>query len=105
MSLTVWTARTLNAVYGNGMVLTVQSSQNAVPIQVWTIDKQGLSNGNTTFTRIYAPSTSVAMTAPATAGFKPFIRWEKDGVPVSGTSRTTTVTMDAAHTMRAVYAP
>ncbi len=105
VSLTVWTARTLNAVYGNGMVLTVQSTQSAVPIQVWTVDKQGLASGNTIFTRIYAPSTSVAMTAPATAGGKAFARWEKDGVAVPGTSRTTTVTMDAAHSMNAVYAP
>ena len=105
VSLSVSASRTLTAVYGTGVVLTVQATQNAVPIQVWTRDKLGQMNGATNFTRLYAPATAVAMTAPATAAGKAFVRWEKDGVAIGGTSRTASVTMDAAHTMRAVFAP
>lgn len=105
VSLNVSASRTLTAVYGTGVILTVQATQNAVPIQIWARDKLGQQHGSTNFTRLYAPATAVAMTAPPTAAGKAFLHWEKDGATVPGTSRTTSVTMDAAHTMRAVYAP
>lgn len=105
VTLSVSMARTLTAVYATGIVLTVEASEPSVPIQVWGRDKVGQGNGATTFTRLWAPGTSISMTAPATQNGKPFLRWEKDGVAVSGTAKTVTVTMDVAHTLRAVYAP
>jgi hypothetical protein len=103
--LSVSMARSITAVYATGIVLTVESSEPAVPIQVWGRDKIGQGNGATSFTRLWAAGTTIAMTAPATQNGKPFVRWEKDGVPVSGTARTISVLMDVDHTVRAVYAP
>jgi hypothetical protein len=97
--------RTLTAVYGDGVVLTVQASEASVPITVWTNDRAGLGNGTTTFTRLYAPNQTVSLTAPASAGGKAFVRWEKDGVAQPGPGKTLTLTMDAAHTLRAIYGP
>lgn len=97
--------RTLVAVYGAGVVLSVESNAASVPIIVWTRDRAGLTNGTTAFTRLYAPGQAVALSAPATAGGVGFKRWERDGTPIPGPSRTVTVAMDAAHTLTAVYGP
>ncbi len=105
ISLAVSASRTLTAVYGTGVVLSVSSNAPSVPITVWTRDRIGRTNGTTAFQRLYAPNQTVSMTAPAAANGKAFVRWEKDGVPVPGSGKTVTLTMDAAHTASAVYAP
>lgn len=97
--------RTLSAVYGTGVVLTVEASEASVPITVWNNDRAGLGNGVTSFSRLYAPSQAVALTAPASAAGKAFMRWERDGTPLAGPGKTTSLVMDAAHTLRAVYGP
>ena len=97
----------LTAVYATGALLTVSSENPAsgVPIVVWTPDKAGQKNGTTSFTRVYAIGGTASATAPATAGTKTFVRWEKDGVPVAGPARTISVIMDTAHTIKVVYGP
>lgn len=97
---------TMSAFYVNGALLTVssQTPDSGVAITVYQADKAGLKNGNTTFTRLYAVGTNVSLTAPATAGGNRFVRWEKDGTPVA-TTRTISVLMGGAHTVKAVYAP
>lgn len=97
--------RTLTAVYGTGQTITVQASEPAVPITVWIVDKAGLKNASTTFSRLYATGTEVSFTAPATANGKPFLRWDKDGVPVPGGSKTVKFPADAPHTIQAVFGP
>lgn len=97
---------TMSAFYVNGALLTVssQTPDTGVAITVYQADKAGLKNGNTTFTRLYAVGTNVSLTAPATAGGNRFVRWEKDGTPAA-TTRTISVLMGGAHTLKAVYAP
>lgn len=93
----------LTAVYAVGQTVTVTSSEAAVPITVWIRDRAGLGNGTTSFTRLYPTNTLVSFTCPATANGKAFVRWEKDGVAVPGTSRTLKFSTDTPHTVRAVY--
>jgi hypothetical protein len=95
---------TLTAVYLPTRVLTVTSSSPAsgVSITVSPADKSGSGTGSTKFTRSYLDGTVVTLTAPATAGGNNFIKWQKDGVNYS-TALTTNLTMDANHTMKAVY--
>ncbi|MGD7651632.1 MAG: Ig-like domain-containing protein, partial [Verrucomicrobiales bacterium] len=84
-------------------ILTVTSSPaEGVSVTVSPADTNSDSDGTTGFTRIYNESEVVTLTAPATFGGKTFDKWKKDGANHS-TSASTTVTMDADHTMNAVY--
>jgi len=87
-------------------VLTVASSNpnTGVAITVSPVDNNGSGNGSTTFARSYNSGTTVALTAPLTAAGNNFQKWQKDGVDYGGSSGSS-VTMDANHTMTAVYAP
>lgn len=87
--------------------LTVASSNpnSGVNITVSPADNNGASNGTTQFTRTYSHGVTVTLTAPATAGGNVFQKWQKDGVDVIGESLSTSVLMDANHTMTAVYGP
>ena len=84
--------------------LTVMSSSpNAgAIIMVSPADVNGLANGTTQFQRFYSSNTSVSLTAPATSGGSSFEKWQRNNVDWS-TNLTTDVTMDASHTMTAVY--
>ena len=84
--------------------LTVNSSNpnSGVNIAVSPNDNNGNGSGTTPFNRVYNNNTAVTLTAPATAGVNTFQKWQRDGVDVT-TSPTTNVTMDADHTMTAVY--
>ena len=85
-------------------LLSVASTNpvSGVSITVSPNDNNGFNNGTTQFTRTYNNSTTVSLTAPATSGTNSFQKWQRDGLAWS-TSRVTTVTMDANHTMTAVY--
>lgn len=96
---------TVTAVYAVGQVLSVNSVTPNVPVTVWNADLNGLLDGTTNFTRLYAAGANASLTAPAQVGGRAFIRWEKDGVAVPGTSRTVKLTMDGPHTMNVVYTP
>lgn len=84
--------------------LTVASSpSNAVAVTVSPADNNGATNGTTSFTRVYNQNTVVTLTAPATVGGNAFQKWQRDGVDL-GTTTTINVTLDANHTLTAVYA-
>lgn len=96
---------TMTAVYNiPPPVLTVTSSNpnSGVDITVTPNDNNGSGNGTTPFTRTYNPNTSVNLTAPLTAGTSTFWKWQVDGVDLAQ-SQLATVTMNAAHTVTAVY--
>lgn len=84
--------------------LSVTSSNPAsgVNFTVSPSDINGLGNGTAPLTRIYNDGASVTLTAPATADGKVFQKWQRDGVDFAFT-QSTTVTMDANHTLTAVY--
>jgi len=84
--------------------LTVASSNPAsgVSVTVSPNDNNAQGNGSTSFTRTYNNNTQVTLTAPSTAGGNNFAKWQRDGVD-AGTTISTTVIMDANHTMTAVY--
>ncbi|MEO8614262.1 MAG: DUF642 domain-containing protein, partial [Luteolibacter sp.] len=83
--------------------LTVASTPaNGVSITVSPNDLGANGNGSTQFTRSYNNGTVVSLTAPATSGATNFVKWQKNGVDFSNTAATS-VTMDAAYTMTAVY--
>ena len=104
-SVTMDAAHTLTAFYITGRTLTVASfNPNAgVNITVSPNDNNSLGNGTTQFTRLYDNQSSVNLTAPATASGNSFLKWQRDGVDFSA-NVATSVTMDADHTMTAVYA-
>ncbi len=85
--------------------LTVISSNptSGVTITVSPADNSSQGNGTTKFTRVYNDNTVVNLTAPATAGGNNFQKWQRNNVDWSS-SQTTSVTMSAAYTMKAVYA-
>jgi len=67
-------------------------------------DNNAQGGGTTTFTRAYDNNTVVTLTAPPGAGGNNFQKWQRDGADWS-TSPSTTVTMEAAHTLTVVYTP
>jgi hypothetical protein len=87
------------------VILTVLSSNpdSGVTIVVSPSDNNLQSGGATPFTRRYDKATTVNLIAPASVGCNDFVKWQRDGADWSR-ARTTTVTMDAAHSMRAVFA-
>lgn len=84
--------------------LTVASSNpsSGVSITVSPNDRYGRGNGTTQFTRSYRSSTSITLTAPATASGNTFQEWQRDGYDYS-TSRTITFSLSRNSTMKAVY--
>lgn len=84
--------------------LTVASSNpsSAVSVTVSPNDNSGQGSGVTQFTRVYNTNTNVSLTAPSTAGGNNFQKWQRDGADFSF-NQSTSVTMDANHTMTAVY--
>lgn len=84
--------------------LTVASSNpnSGVTITVSPNDDDGLGSGTTQFTRKYAPNALVSLIAPATAGGNSFSKWQRDGVDF-GITNSISVTMNAPHTLTAVY--
>lgn len=76
-----------------------------VPITVSPLDFFEDGNGTTPFSRVYDEGTQVQLTAPATAGGNDFVRWKQDGTDLTAGQQSVTVTMNAAHSLTAVYAP
>ncbi|HKR11318.1 MAG TPA: hypothetical protein VJT15_04630, partial [Pyrinomonadaceae bacterium] len=104
-SVTMDANYTLTAVYVTPTrTLSVGSSNPAtgVSISVTPVDNSALGSGATQFNRTYNQNTNVTLTAPTTAGGNNFQKWQRNGVDWS-TNRSTSVTMDANHTMTAVY--
>jgi len=107
-SVTMDANHTMTAVYvtppPTTRTLTVASSNpsSGVSITVSPPDNNGQGNGTTPFSRTYNNGTVVSLTAPATAGGNNFSKWQRDGVDYASTTQTS-VTMDANHTMTAVY--
>jgi Metallo-peptidase family M12/FG-GAP-like repeat/Carboxypeptidase regulatory-like domain len=84
------------------LMVTSVNPNSGVNITVTPADKNNLADGTTQFTRTYELNTTINLTAPATAGANVFQKWLKDGADYS-TSLTTSVLLDADHTMTAVY--
>jgi hypothetical protein len=84
--------------------LTVTSSNpsSGVAIAIAPSDNNNLADGTTAFVRSYAAGTVVTLTAPETANGHPFLKWKQDGQDFAATS-SITVTMDADHTVMAVF--
>jgi len=97
--------RNLNAVYGTGFNVNVSANQPSVPITVYTRDKNLLTNGITPFSRLYAPGTNAAFTAPAAAGGVPFKYWILNGVNQPVGKRTVSVTTNAVIDIAGYFAP
>jgi lysophospholipase L1-like esterase len=83
--------------------LTVASSPLAgAAVTVSPLDKNGLGNGTSSFTRVYSDLVNVSLTAAATNGTHTFSKWTKNGIDLS-TDRTVNVVMNADFTLTAVY--
>ena len=99
------TPHTMTAVYTTAVrTLTVASSNpvSGVNVTVSPNDNNGAANGATQFTRAYNHNASVSLTAPSIVNGNVFEKWRRDGADLT-TNASTTVTMDADHTMTAVY--
>ncbi len=109
INFTVLGAYTMTAVYVGAppvpRTLTVTSSNpnSGVGITGNQTDNNGNAGGVTTFSRIFNNNAVVSFNAPATTGGNTFQKWQKDGVDLT-TSTTASVTMDANHTITAVFA-
>ena len=84
--------------------LTVSSANpdSGISITANQTDNYGNLGGVTSFTRTFNHNAAVSFNASATAGGNTFQKWRKDGVDLT-TSSTAFVTMDANHTITAVY--
>lgn len=82
--------------------VTAVNSSGGVAIRVYPADKSGLGDGTSSLTRSYASNSRVWLSAALRAGSNYFIKWQKDGVDYDDAS-TTSVVMDASHTLTAVY--
>jgi len=84
------------------LTVASQNPTSGVVITITPVDNGSLGGGPTPLTRVYNPGTQVTLTASPAAGGNNFQKWLKDGVDFS-TNTSTSVTMDANHTMTAVY--
>ena len=84
--------------------LTVSSSNptTGVSVRVYPADLSGLGDGTATLTRNYNTNSRVWLSAALRSGSNYFTKWQKDGVDYD-TASTTSVVMDANHTVTAVY--
>jgi lysophospholipase L1-like esterase len=83
--------------------LSVQSSpESGVTIAVSPSDNDGAGAGNTPFSREYSNGSSVTLTAPALASGRTFQKWVRNGADYD-TSPSTSILLDADHTLLAVY--
>jgi len=96
----------MQASVNTSWALTVTSSNpsSGVGISVSPADVGGLSGGQTPLVCSYNGNTVVTVTASAVAAGNTFLKWQCDGVDC-GNGLSTTVTMNAAHTLTAVYQP
>jgi hypothetical protein len=85
--------------------LSIASSNpsSGVSITVSPLDNNQAGNGTTPISRLYNNGAVVNLTAPGTVNGNTFQKWQKDGVD-AGVNVGIAVTMDANHTMTAVYA-
>lgn len=95
----------IKAFYVKGCILTVQASVPGVRIHLSQPDYFGKGDAFTSFTRTYKVMTPVSVTAPASAGGKAFLHWEKGGVAQTGGMRTMNVLLASDFTVKAVYSP
>jgi lysophospholipase L1-like esterase len=83
--------------------LTVSSLPvDGLTVSASPADMTGNGSGITRFTRTYENGSSVILTAPATAGDLPFLRWERGGILI-GRNREITILMDRDQDVSAVY--
>lgn len=83
--------------------LTVEATPYAgVVVAASPADLNGAEGGQTAFTREYSNGTVVGLEVPAVNGAHAFVKWQRDGVDFSS-SPDVNVTMNASHTMTAVY--
>ncbi len=82
--------------------LTVASSNPGSGVKVTVEVDNNQSSGTTPFNRNFYEGTTVKLTAPSTSGDNNFQKWQRDGSN-AGFNTEITVTMDADHTMTAVY--
>lgn len=102
ITVTMNADHTVVAEYVNLYTLTVQSTlASAVDITVTPNDYNGDGDGTTNFARTYVQGTGVSLTAPATHSGLEFSKWVIDGS--DNTNATISVTMNAPHTVNAVY--
>ncbi len=85
--------------------LTVNSlnPSTGVSVTVYPADENGSGTGSTSFTRSYPSGATVTLTAPATAGGSPFVKWQQNGADYPG-GTAVTIPITANTTMTAVYA-
>jgi hypothetical protein len=85
--------------------LTVASvNPSGVAIAVSPADDDGLGHGITPFNRTYDDHALVTLTAPITSQSTTFQKWQRDGVDASA-GPSVPFTVDADHTLTAVYGP
>lgn len=84
------------------LAVASENPNSGLVITVSPVDTGGLANGTTPFSRVYQHNTVVTLTAPVTSPATTFQKWRRDGFDVS-TSPSVQITMDASHTLTAVY--
>jgi hypothetical protein len=84
--------------------LSVTSSNPAsgVSVRVYPTDTSGLGDGTASLTRSYNANARVWLSAALRSGSNYFVKWQKDGTDYD-TASSTSVVMDANHTLSAVY--
>jgi hypothetical protein len=98
-----------NATVANGTTtssptLSVTSSNpsSGVSVRVYPADTSGLGDGTASLTRSYNANVRVWLSAALRSGSNYFVKWQKDGTDYD-TASSTSVVMDANHTLTAVY--
>lgn len=84
--------------------LNVTSSGSTPTLLLYPSDLSGNGDGIPPFTRSYASNTLVTLTAPSEDGGSPFLKWQLDGVDFSS-SVNASLTLNANHTLTAIFAP
>ena len=110
INLTMLSDVELTAVYGPAdpearfLVVRSDNPNGGVPIGVDLPDRRNLTDGETSFVRVYEDGEVVTVQAPPSAGGNGFQQWILDGAPLSS-NLTETVSMFENHELIAVYGP
>lgn len=86
----------------SNLSVAATNATGGATIRMYPADTAGNASGAASLARSYNTGTRVWVTAPLRSGRNYFIKWQKNGLDFD-TAATTSLVMDASHTLTAVY--
>ena len=86
----------------SNLSVTAINAAGGASVRMYPVDTAGGAGGTAPLARSYDAGARVWVTAPLRSGRNYFVKWQKDGLDYDAAS-TTSLVMDASHSLTAVY--